>query len=72
MGAVLFRLVLLAAGMGLVEIGLGDALARGSLTGWLLVLLVGLPLVLGGTAGFVGPLLAAGRARGGGDHGHDS
>lgn len=72
MGAVLFRLGLLAAGMGLVEIGLGDALVRGSLGGWLLALLVGLPLVLVGTAGFIAPLLAAGRTRKGGDHGRDS
>ena len=64
MGAVLFQLVLLVAGMGLVEIGLGDAVVRGSLVGWGLVLFVGLPLVLGGTAGFIGPLVGTGRTRG--------
>lgn len=57
MAAVLFRLGLLALGMGAVEIGLGDALARGSVVGWGLVLLAGLPLITAGSAGFMAPLL---------------
>ena len=61
MGAVLFRLLLLALGMGLVEIGLGDAVGHGSAAGWGLVLLLGLPLIIGGTVGFIGPLLTTGR-----------
>jgi hypothetical protein len=69
MGAVLFRLALLALGMGLIEIGLTDALGQGSLTGWGIVLLGGFPLVLLGTAGFIGPLVGAGRSRG--DRGND-
>ena len=72
MGAVLLRLLLLSLGMGLVEIGLGDALARGSVAGWGLVLFVGLPLVLGGTAGFIGPLLGAGRSGGKEGEGRDA
>ena len=55
--AVLFRLGLLAVGMGLVEIGLGDAIVRGSPLGWALVLLVGLPMIVAGSAGFMAPLL---------------
>ena len=57
MAAVLFRLGLLALGMGAVEIGLGDALVRGSVVGWALVLLVGFPLIVAGSAGFMAPLL---------------
>ena len=72
MGAVLFQLVLLVAGMGLVEIGLGDAVVRGSLVGWGMVLLVGIPLILGGTAGFIGPLLGAGRSGGKDGEGRDA
>ncbi len=68
MGAVLLRLVLLALGMGLIEIGLTDALGRGSLAGWALVLVGGFPLVLAGTAGFIGPLVGAGRDKGDGSH----
>lgn len=67
MAAVLFRLGLLAAGMGVVEIGLGDALVRGSPLGWALVLLVGLPLVVAGSAGFMAPLLGASGQRGSSD-----
>ena len=57
MAAVLFRLVLLAVGMGAIEIGLGDALAKGSPLGLALVLLVGLPLVVAGSAAFMALLL---------------
>lgn len=70
MGAVLLRLGLLALGMGLVEIGLSDAIGQGSPGGWLVVLVGGLPLVVAGTAGFVGPLVGAGRGSGRGD-GHN-
>ena len=64
MAAVLFRLGLLALGMGAVEIGLGDALVRGSAVGWVLVLLVGLPLIIAGSAGFMAPLLGGRNKRG--------
>jgi hypothetical protein len=69
MGAILFRLALLALGMGLIEIGLTDALGQGSLSGWALVLLGGFPLILVGTAGFIGPLVTARHDRG--DEGHE-
>lgn len=64
MAAVAFRLALLAAGMGAVEIGLGEALVRGSLVGWALVFLVGLPLIVAGTAGFMAPLLGGPNQKG--------
>ena len=64
MAAVLFRLVLLATGMGAVEIGLGDALAKGSSLGWALVLLVGLPLVVAGSVAFMAPLLGGPKQKG--------
>lgn len=57
MVAVLFRLTLLTVGLGLVEIGLGGVLASGSLVDWSLVLLVGLPLIAAGSAGFMAPLV---------------
>ncbi len=57
MVAVLFRVGLLAAGMGVVEIGLGDALTRGAPMSWALVFVVGLPLIIAGTTGFMAPLL---------------
>lgn len=62
--AVVFRLVLLAAGMATVEIGLGSALVEGSIGGWALVLLVGLPLIVAGSAGFMAPLLGGAREKG--------
>ncbi len=61
MGPLLFRVALLTAGLGLAEIGLGEAASRGSVAGWALLLLVGLPLILGGTVGLIGPFLATGR-----------
>ena len=64
MAAVLFRLVLLAVGMGAIEIGLGDALAKGSPLGLALVLLVGLPLVVAGSAAFMAPLLGGTKQKG--------
>lgn len=64
MRALLCRLGLLVAGMGLIEIGLGDAVRRGSLAAWGIIVLVGLPLVIAGTAGFIGPLFGGGRDKG--------
>lgn len=64
MAAVVLRLALLAAGMGAVEIGLGDALVRGSLLGWALVFLVGLPLIVAGSAGFMAPMLSGSNKKG--------
>lgn len=64
MAAVVFRLALLAAGMGAVEIGLGSALVEGSLAGWTLVLLVGAPLIVAGSAGFLAPLLGGPKQKG--------
>jgi len=64
MAAVLFRLILLAAGLGATEIGLGSALAAGSPWGWALVLLVGLPLIVAGSAGFMATLLGGGKQKG--------
>ena len=67
MGAVVFRLVLLAVGMGVAEIGLGGALVEGSLWSWGLLLLVGLPLIVAGSAGFMAPLLGGPNERGSND-----
>ena len=62
--AILFRLGLLAGGMAAVEIGLGDALVNGSIGGWALVLLIGLPMIVAGSAGFMAPLLGGARQKG--------
>lgn len=64
MGALLVRIVLIAGGLGAVEIGLPDAVGAGSLVGWLVVG-VGLLLLLAGSAGFMVPLLGAGHDKGG-------
>ena len=64
MAALLLRLILLAAGMGAVEIGLGSALVNGSLAAWALVLLVGLPLIVAGSAGFMAPLFGGADQKG--------
>ncbi|HEX7949586.1 MAG TPA: hypothetical protein VF494_04485 [Candidatus Limnocylindrales bacterium] len=66
MGALVVRLASLTLGLGLTEIGLGDALFRGLATGWLM-LAVGLLMIVAGTAGFIGPLLASGQATKGRD-----
>ena len=63
MAPLLFRLLLLAIGMGLVESGLLDGLARGSGLAWLM-LGAGFVLVLSGSAGFIGPLLGGSREEG--------
>jgi hypothetical protein len=57
MGPLLFRLALLALGLGLTEIGI-TALASSSPAFWLLMPLGLLALIAGG-AGFMGPLLGA-------------
>lgn len=62
--AILFRLGLLTGGMAAVEIGLGDALVDGSVVGWALVLLIGLPMIVAGSAGFMAPLLGGARQKG--------
>jgi hypothetical protein len=64
MAAILLRLAFLAIGLGAVEIGLPGALVGGSLAGWILVLLVGLPLIVAGSAGFMAPLLRSGSPKG--------
>lgn len=64
MAAVLFRLLLLAVGMGAVEIGLGGVLVEGSLASWALILVVGLPLIVAGSAGFMAPLLGGPQQKG--------
>ena len=64
MAAILFRLALLTAGMAAVEIGLGSALVEGSVAGWVLVLVVGLPLIIAGSAGFIAPLLGGAKQKG--------
>jgi hypothetical protein len=66
--AILFRIGLLAAGFAAVEVGLALALADGSLGGWLLVLIVGLPLTIAGSAGFIGPLLGGAVRKGDPNH----
>jgi len=67
MASVLFRLALLALGMGAVEIGLGDALPSGSLLAWGLVLLIGVPLIVAGSAGFMTPLFGGPAQKGSSD-----
>ena len=63
-----FRIALLTVGFAAIEVGLGPALVDGSLGGWLLVLLVGLPFMVGGSAGFIGPLLGGAAQKGDSDH----
>ena len=58
MAAILFRLFLVAAGMGALEVGLGAVLTDGSAGSWALTL-VGIPLILAGSAGFISPLFRA-------------
>ncbi|MEK6720077.1 MAG: hypothetical protein AABZ33_05325 [Chloroflexota bacterium] len=64
MATVLLRLILLAVGMGAVEIGLGSALVDGSPAGWALVLIVGLPMIVAGSAGFMVSLLGGATRKG--------
>ena len=67
MSAALLRIGLLTAGMAAIEIGLGPALAAGSFVGWMLVLLVGVPLIVAGSAGFMAPLLGGPISKGSAD-----
>jgi hypothetical protein len=64
MAATVFRVGLLALGLGAVEIGLGSALVAGTLVSWALVLLVGLPLIVAGSTGFIAPLLGGAKDKG--------
>ena len=64
MAAILLRLALLTVGMAAVETGLGDALVERSVGAWGLVLLIGLPMIIAGSAGFMAPLLGAARQKG--------
>lgn len=59
----LVRLAILTLGMGAVEIGLTETFDGGSPVAWALVLAVGFPLIVVGTMGLIGPLLA-GRHKG--------
>jgi len=56
MSALLFRIGILAAGFAAVELGLPPALRDGSIGDWALTVL-GLLLIVAGSAGFIGPLL---------------
>lgn len=67
MAAILFRVGLLALGLASVEIGMSDAIA-GSAFGWGLVLVVGLPLIVAGSAGFMVPLFGRRGSTEGPDH----
>ena len=71
MVAVIIRVALLSLGLGIVEIGLGGGIVEGSLAAWALVLLVGLPLIVAGSAGFMTPMFG-GLARAGRESGEDS
>ena len=62
MTPILFRLLLLTVGMAVVEIEIGDAIG-GSLFGWAAILLVGLPLIVAGSAWFMVPLLGGDSTR---------
>lgn len=55
MSAVIFRLVLLATGIGLAQIGL-DSIVRGNAAA-LVQLALALALLVAGSAGFIVPLL---------------
>lgn len=64
MRAIVLQLALLAVGLGAVEIGIGEALVKGSALGWGLVVLVGLPGIVAGSAGFIAPLLGGPHQKG--------
>ena len=64
MAAILLRLALLTVGIAAVETGLGDALVEGSVGAWALVLLIGLPMIIAGSAGFMTPLLGGAKQKG--------
>ena len=56
MTALLVRILLLTLGFAAVELGLPPALAMGSIGDWAITV-IGLLLVIAGSAGFIGPLL---------------
>jgi len=60
MARLLFRIILLAVGLGAVEIGLVGAVGSGAPLAWLAVV-IGLLVIVAGSAGFMVPLLG-GRA----------
>lgn len=64
MARLLFRIVLLAVGLGAVEIGLVSAVGSGAPMGWAAVA-IGLLLVVAGSAGFMVPLLGGRPHQGG-------
>ncbi len=64
MGPLIVRIVLLAGGLGSVEIGLVVAIGQEVPLGWLPVAL-GLGLLVAGSAGFMRPLLGDADDRGG-------
>lgn len=66
--AILFRIGLLTVGLAAVELGIGPALGDGSFGGWALVLVVGSPLIVAGSAGFIGPLLGGAARKGDSNH----
>lgn len=64
MARLVVRLLLLAGGLGAMEIGLVSALGRQAPIGWLAVAF-GMVLLVGGSAGFMAPLLGGPGDRGG-------
>jgi L-cystine uptake protein TcyP (sodium:dicarboxylate symporter family) len=56
MASVLVRLVFLTVGLGVTEIALTGIFGSGSLASWLLLIAIGLPLLVGGTLGFLTPM----------------
>jgi hypothetical protein len=63
MAAIVFRLALLAAGLGLTEIGLANAIQAKSLADWLIIGM-GMVMLVAGSASFMGTLLGVGRREG--------
>lgn len=59
MATILFRVLLVALGLGAAEIGLTGVVTDGSASAWALLLLVGMPLIVAGSAGIIGPFLGA-------------
>src|SRR5581483_11632228 len=57
MAAILFRVLLVALGLGAAEIGLTGVVTDGSAAAWALLLFVGMPLIVAGSAGIIGPFL---------------
>lgn len=55
MAALLLRLLFLTGGLGVTEIALTGLFGRAGLGDWLLLLVVGFPLLVAGTAGILSP-----------------